>query len=546
MMAVIVCALLCLPATRRAAGDVGHGSNARPAGPLAVVSVASVDGLLEDIDYLFETANRPGVARLVRGIVSAFGDLKGLDRERPLGAMIVLQPGVAPRPVVVAFVPVRDVEELIRTVSIGTEIRAKGADDRYEIVTPQRTLHARLTMDYAFVAAEREVLDRRLPDPAELTRELAGRYDLAASIRLDNVPAGMKTLVIDYLRARAAAELEPRDGESEAWFRFRKLTTESALQTIEQTLTQGEALTLGWTLSREEKSAAVEFEMTAVPETPLAADLERIGAQGSRFPVIASESGPLSLSLSWTLDDRTRAVLTQALRLAREETHDGFGTEAGRTAAATVCDVIEATVRAGRVDLALQLAGEPPGPLTLAGTIKVAGGAGLAESLPPLLEGIGSVPNIETVELDAERHNGIALHRVIGRSERPAEDRIFGTHPHFYIGADANTLWFGIGQDAPDALKQAIDWGNAPHAGDRRGPPLRLVVRAREWMAAFGSELTGPPSERELLHDAFAGCDDALRVEVVPAERGARLRLQFDEGFVRLSGRTIVRRVDRR
>jgi hypothetical protein len=43
---------------------------------------------------------------------------------------------------------------------------------------------------------------------------------------------------------------------------------------------------------------------------------------------------------------------------------------------------------------------------------------------------------------------------------------------------------------------------------------------------------------------AFAGNDDKMRIDFKPTDQGARIRLQFDESFMRLMGLGISRALD--
>ena len=86
--------------------------------PVAVVNVAGVDRLLDDTDYLFGSIGRSDMKEVINGLLGNLGDLRGLDRTKPFGAMIYLKPGVVPQPGVIAYVPVTDIAALSRTVEM--------------------------------------------------------------------------------------------------------------------------------------------------------------------------------------------------------------------------------------------------------------------------------------------------------------------------------------------------------------------------------------------------------------------------------------------
>src|SRR5690606_40130513 len=58
--------------------------------PVAVLNVASVDRVLEDIDYLFGSVKRDDMREVIEGLLGNLGDLQGLDRGKPFGVMLFL------------------------------------------------------------------------------------------------------------------------------------------------------------------------------------------------------------------------------------------------------------------------------------------------------------------------------------------------------------------------------------------------------------------------------------------------------------------------
>lgn len=54
----------------------------------------------------------------------------------------------------------------------------------------------------------------------------------------------------------------------------------------------------------------------------------------------------------------------------------------------------------------------------------------------------------------------------------------------------------------------------------------------------------GMKSWNDMQKKAFAGDDDKIRVDFKPTDQGARIRLQFDESFLRLMGLGVSRGID--
>ena len=107
-------------------------------------------------------------------------------------------------------------------------------------------------------------------------------------------------------------------------------------------------------------------------------------------------------------------------------------------------------------------------------------------------------------------------------------------------------MWLAVGEDtAGRALAEAIEQ-SAPGRRADESVPLRLRLHAAPWIATLGAELRQSPEERELFRKAFAHGRDGVGVEVLSSENVLRLRLELEEGFVRLFGLAVARQRDRR
>src|SRR5690606_13957365 len=127
------------------------------------------------------------------------------------------------------------------------------------------------------------------------------------------------------------------------------------------------------------------------------------------------------------------------------------------------------------------------------------------------------------------------------------DERLFGGKPSVYIGTSDQAVWFAMGRDPMPELKHAIDVVResaaraAPVTG---GSPLRVTARLNRWMQLTPNHRggRGPGEARQLAEQAFAfEDDDALRMDMRPTEHGVRMRLSFDEAFLRFLGMAVGR-----
>ncbi len=104
-LAIVVTAVLFAPTLCRAQ-DPAQAPVQEPAAepkappvPFAVINISSVDRLFKDTEFMFRSINRPDVYEFFLSLVAGrANDLKGIDRSKPMGVMLFLEPGFPPKP----------------------------------------------------------------------------------------------------------------------------------------------------------------------------------------------------------------------------------------------------------------------------------------------------------------------------------------------------------------------------------------------------------------------------------------------------------------
>jgi len=618
--------------------------------PLAVFCVAGVERWLGNADYLFEAVKREELSDFVGGQMSKINDLKGIDKDKPFGMLVFLRPGLIPQPYPVSFVPVKNLSDLIGTVSNGPFKVKKIDDTHYDLVTDNNTIHALLVGDYAWLASEVDQLDFEFPNPADFTKRLAARYDVSFEFNLTSVPEGMKNIFLDFLRASTETSMQQRDGEPDTGYQLRRLNAMNSLDFLEQLILQGERLTLGLSVDPKTKRASIEADVQAKPDSGLSQLLQDASARTSYFASALREETPLTFSMSWMMPPSNQKRLADFFETAEQQvasqlansitgkkveekpSSDSSSSDSPKVASTgkpkrggtgkpkkpkipvpqpvkDVFDSLRATALTGHIDFFAQFAadsksnGSPQ--FTLLGGAKIADGSKLASGLTEILKQIKDRPGLAALDFNIDTHKGVTFHRLLGSEIRRADELMYGGKPALYIGLGSQAVWFALGQpDALAQLKQVIDRVEAapsarPSGSDRI--PFQLTMHMKRWIE-FGqangeelqqeavkqrekalaaqkaaSEANGakatvaetpketPPANlndsqpkrggnsdgdrpadqnrrspqrrwQEMQRKAFSGSDDMLRVDFRPTDQGARLKLEFDEGFIRLMG----------
>lgn len=541
---LVLCAFLGVILTREVGAQ--QGNRAKP--PLVVINAASFERLLSQAVTTFEAAGRPELAETIGGGLARVNDLKGFNRSQSTGVMVFLN-GLSPQ--TVAYVPVKSIDDLLKTIEVAPVSVRKTMENRYEITGGPQPIQVRIEGDYAFVSTDGTSLEQEFPDPVQNTRRLSNVYDLSAAINLRGLDPETRKLVFNIFKAQAENGLQRRDNEPESVWRLRQADGERTLALVELLLNQGEELLIGWSVSPVEKVAALEVILTATPGSEYATYFGEFKGVRSRFSSLVNTENPLAGSLSWVLDKPSKKSYRRMLQVAQKEllgnlAPDDENRDAEDHPVRQLINVFDQTLADGHIDFFAQMVGTPPDPFTLVGGLKVSDSNLLSTAVTDILGRLKERPEFSDVRLNYSMHQEIPIHRLETARDDAARDRVFGGKPAIYLSIADSVMWFAIGGDpAIVELKRAIDRAATPPPAGIDAVPLQFVMNFSRWNEIFdpGQNSSG---FRELARQAFSKGNDALRIEVLPVTDGIRFRLQFDEAFLRLAGSAIARQMDER
>lgn len=532
---MLLCGLLASPLSAQ------EKSKPKSDAPFLVVNVASLERLLANMDYMFASAERPELSEMVTGALSNVRDLKGFQREKSFGMLLFLN-GFVPEPI--GYMPVDDIEEFTKTAQVGPITTKKISEDRYELIGPVQSLQLKVVDGYAYIARNEAALNRTFDNPAKYTQRLTNSYDVSASLNMRAIPKSTRDFFLDFIRANSEANAQQRDNEPEAAFRLRRAAEMNNIENTEMLLGQAEEITLGWTVSAQDRQSYVEMVVIASPKSDYAKFLNQIGTTRSRFAPLLSLPAPMTFSMASILDPNGRSFLSEALAVAEKETLSRLVKNTdGTTPDSPIAELyqsLRATMEAGQMDACVQLLGEPPGPFSVVGGVRLSDSDKFQRGITEILEKLKGRPELESVELNIAEHKGVQLHRVQGKaSDDKGVTRFLGQDAGLYVGTGDGIVWFALGgEDALPALKEQIDVVAAAPTRDAPAPPMEFVLHLSSFLWLADTE-NGDQTAQQLFRDAFAQGGDAIRMEMKPLPDGARFRLTFEEGFIRLVGKSI-------
>lgn len=519
--------------------------------PVLIFNVASIDRSLNDISNMFQVAGRPDMMDVIQGFLGEKADnLKGFDKSRPLGYMVFLEPTLPPRPRLVFYLPVENETDFVNTLRLGPAPITEVGEHEYEIENRGRRGKTPLKIqgDYAFMLPTGEgfLKGETFPDPRKVSADLTSRYDVAFSIRLRGIPPLIREVFGTYLSQQFSTQMQQRDFESDASYESRKAQGLNMMEYLQQLLRDGDEVTLGLDATENGRRAVLELSTFARPDSEFAKALTGIAGKQSYFTPLLQQTEPLQVSMSWKLNAREEKALLGHLKAMRIGLRQELDTAPEHTINQFV-DALEATVKGGHLDALIQFQKRPDGMLVIAGGVKIVGSEAVGSSLRGILSAVNDKRPDANIQIDYHEFQGVKFCRIPSQTQNEDWFRLYGGVPDLYLGTGNGVLWFAFGgKETLSVLEKAIETSNtAPPRPDLvTSAPFQAIFCASSWLSYVNrSDLDTP--QGELVKEALKAERDRVRLEVVPLESGARLSMQFDEGFVQLLGSLLAQLYDR-
>jgi hypothetical protein len=509
--------------------------------PVAYFAISSVDAVLDDLDYIADTVNGRKYAGLLRGFLTNLNNLQGIDRHRPLGLVVYAPQTLGGEPRTAVFVPVDDLDALKTTVRLGNLISLEegDADDRLGLRTQEKTIPVRLAHRYAFLSEDAGVLDGALPNPdLAITESLKG-YDAILVLRREGVPPATLETVQSQLQAARETVTAEHSGASEDDQLVRE-AVQLGFDAASMLLNEIEEVEIGWTISREQHFLAIEATAACRAGGSLQTILKAMAEPASRFAAIADEPAPLTIIAHLALPERVRKLGARAFQFAQSQAESQIPEEAAalRPHVKSTLESLRKTFEAGELDAFVRVVGGPPEHYAAVGGFSLVGAGPVAEAIRSVLPFAQQPSSEVAIEMDAVRVGGVGFHRVAGLEQRPQDKLLYGEDASILVGAGEEGLWFGVGeQTAEEALADVV---LPASSRTTQAAPTFLMVRffLTDWLSLVGEEASEDARKfREAAAKAFPQPeDDRFEFTIAPTDSGVRLRLVFEEGYLRLIG----------
>lgn len=508
-IAILIASVTSLQAADRA----GQSQATRPYYSLYV---SSIDRLVEACNIVFQSVERPELAESLSERQKSYRDFAGIDRDKPLGMMSVWEDQTSAD---IVFAPVKEIDELLKTATFGVvDFHAVGAN-RFEIARPGSPYHVLVRNDYAFFADSVATIQGLRITPEQLTRTLRDRYDVVVQLNLNQIPTPVKVRYVEQTRAETEPWLQPQDDEPAETANLRKAIGKLALDLFQRVVLDTTEVTIGGRLDPETHHLIFEVVVEAAKGSPMAGGLNRLVSRRSEFGSMISQDVPAGLALNLPLGGLVEQILGSA---------DGDSS------------------KGGGLEMGLQIVGDAAGKLSLIAAVRGEEAAELNKSVPRLILKLDESRRFASVNESFDIHEGVVFHSMIPR-EMPTEvTQWIGTDLEIIVGQGSKIFWVGMGPPEllVDQMKSVIDSVGVTEESRSTAPLVRARFQAKKLPELLPSELLSSNLDTATSRDAFEKGEDGFNLTLEPVANGIKLRIEMEEGFVRLIGRDWVRQID--
>jgi hypothetical protein len=507
--------------------------------PVLVVSIASLNKLMQDVNYITSVVGQPQAGGMFTMMAGGF--TQGLDMARPIGILVPIVDG-APEPI--GLLPTPDVKAMLKRLEAQTGPVDELDDGTLVLAAGPSLVYIRQVDTWAVIARQKELLDLAPADPMSLMEDLGDNYTLSARLNVQLIPEETREGLIAQMRQGFEQAMAQQGDDAEGI----QAASEDSIKQIEQLIREAEELMLGWNINPEEKVVTFEAEFIAAEGTEMAEMYAGQAPIPSKFSSVIDDENAMyyhaAASIGPKLVERTeesvknaRTMLTKAI-----EDSDDLDDEAKTQVSElmnSIVDLMGQTVAEGKFDLGVQAVADD-GQLDITAGMFVSDGEAAAKIVKDLAEKLKSEPNAPTFEFDQETYKGVTLHSMMIAIPADKEElrETLGEEAVVKIGTAENAVYIAAGTDSEQSIKDFID--SSDDEDDPTDRPIgQMQIRLLPFLR-FAQSVDANDVVASMI-DTLSQDDetDYVLVEANMIENGQSSYVEIGEGILKAIGAAV-------
>ncbi len=525
--------------------------------PTLIVSTSKIEQLMANVTYLLRAVNQPEIGGLATMTVNQFS--QGLDRSRPIGVAVTLNPAGNPVPLV--MLPISDLKAFFAgLVNFGEPEDLGGG--LYTMDVALRPVFAKQLDKWLIVSQQEDAARDFKLVPADLLQSLSSRYDVGAKLDVQSIPVQMRDFLIGQMKdsyerssadqkARLEGELERaaasastnEEKDSISKRRDAMLVAEQVqaaqIDQLEDMIKNTKQVVLGLSSDSANKQLYLEAATEFVVGSKMDVQLARSATAKTAFSGLQADGQAVSLTFTDILDPAQIPQIEQSVNAAFDvltKNSDQSSNAQGVTdLIKEVKQIVIKGIQDGIVDGAASISVQ--GGLNIVTTSQISDGKQLAAAIQKSIASIKLGESSPQIKFNAYTHQGAAIH--LGTLKLPSDadetvKKIFSDTATFAIGTADKAVYIAIGNQSEANLKAALDRvAGAPSAP---GSPMNLQVKLRPILDYIQLIQPSPIGDAMVHASQNFSSNDTLTVKSQIVPHGAVVRLTIEEGILRAIG----------
>lgn len=507
------------------------------------------DGAMADLDLLGEMIGRPQMHSMAEGLVAMATrgrGIVGIDKSRPCGILVGTD-GTAVGGC--AFVPVTDMKAAMGLITSMAKDKVKEHENGlYEITGPKKTVYVQeVHKGWAFIVDDPNLFEYVPADPVAALDGLNEQYSVAMRIWPANLPDAVRKEMAEKAKKHGERHMKRHGCEDDRQYEARKIIARHIRKHLAIGAKDLEEMTIGWKLDSSDRKGVME-----------AVFVSKKGSDTAKF--LAPAAKTRTAFGGFVLSDATLTMrgTGRTIPLPDKELDELFAGMRKR-----ICEKIDAKASADDAEIVKGLVDDLMPILRENAKKKTDDGAFSVRLAPEAITLINARyvtdgPAIEAlvkkavgaahdkcpdkvdriVKLDAAKVGPVNLHLVsIPLHDCPHGEAVSGAvgeKLEIVLGFGPKAAYLAAGRNAMKELRTALR--KSRKARKKVVPPVVATFD----LGALAASATGCPKEKvqakgkralELLEGTHG---DEVRFTVEAVERGLKLRLELDEGVLKL------------
>ena len=524
---------LAVPSQRQLQAQSSDGASEEP---VIVVTMGSLNKLMQDVNYVSGLAGQPQAGGLFAMMAGTF--TQGIDTTQPIAITVPLVDGM-PQPM--ALIPTPDVKTVLNRLEAQTGPVDELNDGTLVIAVGVNTIYIKQQGDWAILAPDRDVLNLAPSDPASIFGDEADQYDLSVKLKMQQVPAPIRGMITAQMRQgfeQAMVQQNTPDAESA------REVAEASLTQIEQLITDTDEMEFGFNVDQSGKTVDFKARFTAVEGTDLGEVMASQQAIPSNFSSVIRPDAAAFYHSSAAIGPESVTQAKASLQTAKDSVA-GLLEAQGELPPDLQDEVIKylnqildvgiASVSEGKSDIgAMLMAGENNLQFAL-GTF-VADGNEVARIAKEIGGKVGSIPGAPRFSFDRSVHNDVTLHLIeidIPAYEEEAQ-AVFGETFEIHIGTGEKAVYLAFGNESEKLLMDFIDTAGSDSSSNRPVGQLQFsLLPLLQFAQSFSSE-----DITMAMIDSLSRSSDSGKIMLIQESipNGVEVRFSIGEGLMQAAG----------